>query len=690
MTSPLRVVHLEDDIRDAELVKATLEAEGIHSEQRRVENEQEFLGALTQGNVDLILADYTLPSFDGLSALKIAQQHAPDVPFIFVSGTLGEDVAIEALKKGATDYVLKTRLVRLSPSIMRALADAREKAERKRAQEALRRSEKELRDLIETIPAMTFATRPDGSNEFVSRPWIEYSGLAAAQTTRSGWEATLHPEDAEQHREKWRASWTTGQPFENEARHRDAHGNYRWLLVRAVPLRDEHGNVLKWYGALTDIEDRKRAEALLAGEKRILEMVAKGDSLAQILDSLCRLVEEQASDVLASILLLDRNRLRHGGAPSLPRDYTNAIDGIVIGPCAGSCGTAAYSGRQVIVEDIATDPLWADYRDVALPHNLRACWSTPIFSSQGKIMATFAMYYREPRSPSPSDQQVIEQITHLAGIAIERKLTQEKLTRSERNLAEAQRLTHTGSFIWDINTNDSYLSEEWYRIYGFDPERDKSGWRERRQRIHPEDLPKWQAAVDRAISKKSDYEVEYRVVLPGGITKHVHSIGHPILSASGDVVQFMGSVTDITERKRAEALFAGEKRLLEMIATGVLLKEIMKELCVIIEEQRSGTLASVLLLNADGTHLKVVAGPSLPDNWTQQMEKLAIGPCAGSCGTAAYRRKPVIVSDIATDPLWDVPEPAPIRFLPRDTRPSPNDECRSSHATPPRQTSEYP
>src|SRR5207244_9977292 len=132
-----------------------------------------------------------------------------------------------------------------------------------------------------------------------------------------------------------------------------------------------------------------------------------------------------------------------------------------------------------------------------------------------------------------------------------------------------------------------------------------------------------------------------------------HSIGHPILSASGDVVQFMGSVTDITERKRAEALFAGEKRLLEMIATGVLLKEIMKELCVIIEEQRSGTLASVLLLCADYTYLQVVAGPSLPDNWTQKMEKLAIGPCAGSCVTAAYRRKPVIVPDIATAPLWD-------------------------------------
>src|SRR5436853_3232506 len=141
MTSPLRVVHLEDDIRDAELVKATLEAEGIHSEQRRVENEQEFLGALTQGNVDLILADYTLPSFDGLSALKITQQHSPEVPFIFVSGTLGEDVAIEALKTGATDYVLKTRLGRLGPAVKRALREAQGRAERAHAETSLQRSE---------------------------------------------------------------------------------------------------------------------------------------------------------------------------------------------------------------------------------------------------------------------------------------------------------------------------------------------------------------------------------------------------------------------------------------------------------------------------------------------------------------------------------------------------------------------
>src|SRR6266576_2328826 len=119
---------------------------------------------------------------------------------------------------------------------------------------------------------------------------------------------------------------------------------------------------------------------------------------------------------------------------------------------------------------------------------------------------------------------------------------------------------------------------------------------------------------------------------------------------------FQAILRDISERKKSEALLAGEKRLLEMIATGVGLKEILNTLCLIIEEQRAGMLASVLLLNADGVHLDCIAGPNLPKEWAQQMANLPIGPCAGSCGTAAYRGSPVIVSDIATDPLWDVPE----------------------------------
>src|ERR1700726_3382621 len=138
---PLRILSLEDDPKDADLVQETLASDGIACHLTRVETEADFVASLEQGDFDLILADYTLPSFDGLSALKIAQQHWPHLPLIFVSGALGEEVAIEALKIGATDYVLKTRLFRIVPSVQRALREAEERTDLSRAEEALRRSE---------------------------------------------------------------------------------------------------------------------------------------------------------------------------------------------------------------------------------------------------------------------------------------------------------------------------------------------------------------------------------------------------------------------------------------------------------------------------------------------------------------------------------------------------------------------
>src|SRR6516164_10835051 len=141
MKAPLRILYLEDDARDVELVQETLAADGIDCQITRVEAEADFIAALEQGGFNLIFADYSLPSFDGLSALKIARSGWPQLPLIFVSGTLDEEIAIEALKIGATDYVFKSRLSRIVPSIHRALAEAKEKLDRKRAEEALRRSE---------------------------------------------------------------------------------------------------------------------------------------------------------------------------------------------------------------------------------------------------------------------------------------------------------------------------------------------------------------------------------------------------------------------------------------------------------------------------------------------------------------------------------------------------------------------
>jgi PAS domain S-box-containing protein len=135
----------------------------------------------------------------------------------------------------------------------------------------------------------------------------------------------------------------------------------------------------------------------------------------------------------------------------------------------------------------------------------------------------------------------------------ERKHTEEKLRQSEAYLAEAQKLTHTGSWVWEVPARRAlHLSEEWYRVYGFDPKEGIGAWNKRLERIHPDDRAGRQQAIDRAISEKSEYEIEYRILLPGGAVRHVHSVGHPVLNASGDLVQFVGSSTDITERKQAE------------------------------------------------------------------------------------------------------------------------------------------
>jgi PAS domain S-box-containing protein len=285
----------------------------------------------------------------------------------------------------------------------------------------------------------------------------------------------------------------------------------------------------------------------------ILEMVAKGNSLAEILDSLCRLVEAQAGDVLASILLADGDHLRHGCAPSLPKAYSDAINGTVIGPSAGSCGTAAYRGEPVIVEDIATDPLWADYRDLALSHSLCACWSTPIFSSQGEVIATFAMYYREPRRPTQRDQEVIDQITHLSGAAIQQKLAQERLQRSEAYLAQAQKLTRTGSWAWDPRTDKVlYCSEEMYRIFGLDPRKSLPTRENFRQRIHPEDRDWVKKRLEKSLRERVDAFAEYRVLLPDGTVRHINASGHPVLNEDGELIEFVGTAVDVTERKRAE------------------------------------------------------------------------------------------------------------------------------------------
>jgi C4-dicarboxylate-specific signal transduction histidine kinase len=259
----------------------------------------------------------------------------------------------------------------------------------------------------------------------------------------------IHPEDRDRTRETLEGASRTGTDVEVHFRIVLPEGITRYMHGVGHPVLKPFANTGEFVGILIDVSEHKRAEALRDGESHILEMIARDAPLEKILENLVRVVEAQFVGLLCSVLLLDEDgqHVRHGAAPSLPESYMKAIDGLCIGPKAGSCGTAMYRREPVVVTDILQDPLWEPYRDVAEPYGFRACWSTPILAHSGKALGSFAMYYREPRSPSPAETRALEMATHLAGIAIERKLAREereRLRQAQADLAHINRVTTMG------------------------------------------------------------------------------------------------------------------------------------------------------------------------------------------------------------------------------------------------------
>ncbi len=216
-------------------------------------------------------------------------------------------------------------------------------------------------------------------------------------------------------------------------------GSERWMATSKYPLRSSTGEVVGLVGICRDISIRRQAEELARGQGRILEMIATGEDLFAVLEQLVSLTESQLNGVWGSILLLDDEgrRLFHGAAPSLPKGYCDAINGVAIGPAVGSCGTAAYLGKTVIVEDIATDVLWNDYKDLAMGFGLRSCWSTPILSCENKVLGTFAMYTGDVAAPGEREKRLIADTTRIAAIAIERHRSEQQI----RHIASHDTLT---------------------------------------------------------------------------------------------------------------------------------------------------------------------------------------------------------------------------------------------------------
>jgi len=361
-------------------------------------------------------------------------------------------------KDGAIVHFDGVSVPRLSENgeFLSTLCTLRDITERKSAEEKLRKSEEKYRDLIEISPDAIYVVDANGVCILGNRAGADLAGIPREELVGTPVTETYLPEERQLFRERLE-KLRTGGTLRFERTFVRKNSEIVPVEVSVTAIRGGYFQAI-----LRDISKRKQGEALLAGEKRLLEMVAKGDSLSSILDAICGLVEELCSGCLCSILLLDSSgkRLWHGAGPSIPKPYAQAIDGFVIGPNVGSCGSAAYRAEQVIVSDIATDPRWTSFREEALTNSLRACWSTPILSLENRVLGTFAMYYREPRSPAPRHQAVIEQITHLASIAIQRKRAEEALRASEQ-LARGQveALTYSLDVLATAPAPDKFLGQ---------------------------------------------------------------------------------------------------------------------------------------------------------------------------------------------------------------------------------------
>jgi diguanylate cyclase (GGDEF)-like protein/PAS domain S-box-containing protein len=200
-------------------------------------------------------------------------------------------------------------------------------------------------------------------------------------------------------------------------------------LTSKIPLRNDRGEVVGLIGVSRDITERKRQEELYRGQANLLEMIARNEPLPMILEALVLMIERQMTGISGSVLLLDSEgtRLYHGAAPNLPGAYSRMIDGVAIGPKVGSCGTAAWRGEIIIVEDVMADPLWEDFRAMVSQFGFRSCWSTPICTSQKNVLGTFALYSKETRRPTEHEMKLVALATHIAGIAIERKRVDDRI-----------------------------------------------------------------------------------------------------------------------------------------------------------------------------------------------------------------------------------------------------------------------
>ncbi|GAB3166964.1 PAS domain-containing protein [Telluribacter humicola] len=453
-------------------------------------------------------------------------------------------------------------------------AIARDISTRKQTEEALRQSNKRFelvsratQDSIWDWDITTGQTyRGEGFEEIMDFKQTE------TPSNPDFWHSFVHPDDAQRIYESIQDTLQSqATHWEQEYRIQKRNGEYAYVKDRGLVVRDTEGKALRMIGAMRDISEHHYYLALEKLEREILRMnVVKETNLQKIAEYYLLQIEGLHPGMLCSILEVKNNRVYNLASPNLSPDYLNSIEGAEIGEYAGSCGTAAYLKEKVIVTDIQTDVRWTGYHDLAAKHNLEACWSHPILDANGAVIATFACYYREPKSPSVLEENTIKRTGNILRVLLESYRKEKALSESNKRYELVTRATSDAIWDWNIPEDKVYFNDAYTQLFGYDNSilSIDIAWS---SHIHDEDKQRVTDSFQTAFADSSvlAWQDEYRFVRADGTIAYVHDRGIIIRDAEGRATQMVGAMLDITERKQFEATLAQREEQFRTLANSI-------------------------------------------------------------------------------------------------------------------------
>src|SRR6267378_3262762 len=423
---------------------------------------------------------------------------------------------------------------------------------RRKKKESVRESEERFRTMADT--ALIWTTDADKLCTYVSQTWLDLTGKIFEELGK-GWADDIHPSDRDARLEAYAHCFDQRSPFTLEYRVRRHDGEYRWLLDKGTPRFASDGTFLGYIGSATDITERKCLEERLRVQHTVAQILAEAATIEEATPRILLAMGDCLGWDVGVLWRVDREaealrcvELWHKASIAVP-EFERVSREFTFGPGFGLPGRVWSSLEPEYIPDVAPDENFPR-APIAEQEGLRAAFAFPILLGR-EVLGVIEFFSREIRQPDQELLNVLATIGSQIGQFIERKRAEEALRRSEAYLAEAQRLSHCGVTAYKGSTV-FYGSEEIYRIWGFDPAQGVPSRKAVLQRIHPDDRDRLNAEVERALGEKRRYSAAYRIVLPDGTVKHLESIGQPVFSTNGELVEVVATQIDVTERKRAE------------------------------------------------------------------------------------------------------------------------------------------